>query len=188
MAGSTATEVLRILAVALKTEERCLPAADYDLRVQRNQAMPKWRAQVVSWLKDVSHTPAALRACGGAPRPTDPRSWRYLVVTVAKGGDIRLGGAGSTAPAGLTWLPAHLRGWRIRRVSSPRRRAPVPCPRLQVSAEFRYDLETLAVAVGFFDRLLSTVPLPATVVQTAALACIHIGETPEPRPSGHACA
>lgn len=45
----------------------------------------------------------------------------------------------------------------------------------QVATEFSFDLETVAIALNYFDRVLSKVNLAADVFQTAAFACIFIG-------------
>ncbi len=48
-------------------------------------------------------------------------------------------------------------------------------PLLQLAAEFKFDPETVAIAVSFFDRVLSAIQIPSKVFQTAALACMYIG-------------
>lgn len=47
-------------------------------------------------------------------------------------------------------------------------------PSSQVAREFRLGSETVALAVNFFDRLLSAVVVPAEELQTASLACLLI--------------
>ena len=45
---------------------------------------------------------------------------------------------------------------------------------LQVAQEFRFSIETVAVSVNYFDRLVSEHVIPHTQLQTHALACIYI--------------
>jgi len=45
---------------------------------------------------------------------------------------------------------------------------------LQVAQEFRFSIETVAVSVNYFDRLVSAHVIAHTQLQTHALACIYI--------------
>jgi hypothetical protein len=54
-----------------------------------------------------------------------------------------------------------------------------PLPRLalisaQVAVEFRYTKETTAVAINYLDRALSKIPVAASHLQVAALACMSL--------------
>lgn len=58
---------------------------------------------------------------------------------------------------------------------------------LQVAQEFRFSIETVAVSVNYFDRLVSAHVIAHTQLQTHALACIYIASK-QVSFSSHACA
>jgi hypothetical protein len=45
---------------------------------------------------------------------------------------------------------------------------------VQIAVEFRQNSETLAVAVHYYDRLMSAALVPVAQLQTAALTCMYI--------------
>lgn len=47
-------------------------------------------------------------------------------------------------------------------------------PPPQVASEFRFDIDTVAVAMNFFDRVCSKAVVEGPLVQSVALACIFL--------------
>ena len=97
----------------------------------------------------------------GAPWGSKLAVWRGQVVAWMR--DVRGGRRRTTQRLGGTAS--------LRRLALTAAAPPPP----QLAAEFKFDAETVAIAVSFFDRVLGAVPIPSKVFQTAALACMYIG-------------
>jgi len=143
-------QILRILRVGLSEEHRWTPSMCNSPN-EYNRNLPEWRHQICTWIVEVSLTLAPLHL---EYMPHSGMVHQDRIVL-----SIHRAGYYSLLNSILT---------NIIYLSFPKLLF------LQVAQEFRFSIETVAVSVNYFDRLVSAHVIAHTQLQTHALACIYI--------------